>query len=52
MVCAMSAAEVTRLTRMGRFDMSAPATGAMALLSGCAARPSPAAGRRRRRARR
>lgn len=23
MVCAMSAAEVTRLTRMGRFDMSA-----------------------------
>ena len=27
MVCAMSAAEVTRLTRMGRFDMSAPASG-------------------------
>ncbi len=32
MVCAMSAAEVTRLTRMGKFDMSAPATGAMAFL--------------------
>ena len=32
MVCAMSAGEVTRLTRMGKFDMSAPATGAMALL--------------------
>ena len=32
MVCAMSAAEVTKLTRMGRFDMSAPATGAMGFL--------------------
>ncbi|MDG0855088.1 magnesium chelatase subunit H [Pelomonas puraquae] len=32
MVCAMSAADVTQLTRMGRFDMSAPATGAMGLL--------------------
>ncbi len=32
MVCAMSAGEVTKLTRMGRFDMSAPATGAMAFL--------------------
>jgi magnesium chelatase subunit H len=32
MVCAMSAAEVTRLTRMGKFDMSAPASGAMGLL--------------------
>ena len=32
MVCAMSAAEVTKLTRMGKFDMSAPATGAMAFL--------------------
>jgi magnesium chelatase subunit H len=32
MVCAMSAGEVTKLTRMGRFDMSAPASGAMALL--------------------
>ena len=32
MVCAMSASEVTSLTRMGRFDMSAPASGPMALL--------------------
>ncbi len=32
MVCAMSAAEVTKLTRMGKFDMSAPATGALAFL--------------------
>lgn len=32
LVCCMSAAEVTRLTRMGRFDMSAPASGPMALL--------------------
>ncbi len=32
MVCAMSAAEVTKLTRMGKFDMSAPASGLMALL--------------------
>jgi magnesium chelatase subunit H len=32
MVCAMSAGEVTKLTRMGKFDMSAPASGAMALL--------------------
>ncbi len=32
MVCAMSAAEVTKLTRMGKFDMAAPATGAMAFL--------------------
>lgn len=32
MVCVMSAGDVTRLTRMGRFDMQAPASGAMALL--------------------
>ena len=32
MVCAMSAGEVSKLTRMGRFDMSAPASGLMALL--------------------
>ncbi|MDM0113812.1 magnesium chelatase subunit H [Variovorax sp. J22R133] len=32
MVCAMSAAEVTRLTRMGKFDMSAPSTGPLAFL--------------------
>ncbi|PPQ38228.1 magnesium chelatase subunit H [Rhodoblastus acidophilus] len=32
MVCAMSAGEVTKLTKMGKFDMSAPASGPMALL--------------------
>ncbi|MBT9516195.1 MAG: magnesium chelatase subunit H [Methyloversatilis discipulorum] len=32
MVCAMSAGEVARLTRIGRFDMSAPPSGPMALL--------------------
>ena len=32
MVCLMSATEVTRLTRMGKFDMSAPSTGPMAFL--------------------
>ena len=32
MLCCMSAAEVTRLTRMGRFDMAREPTGAMALL--------------------
>ena len=32
MVCAMSAGEVAKLTRMGKFDMSKPASGAMALL--------------------
>ena len=32
MVCCMAAAEVTKLTRMGRFDMEKPASGPMALL--------------------
>ncbi len=32
MVCAMSAAEVVRLTRLGKFDMSKPASGLTALL--------------------
>lgn len=32
MVCALSAGEVTRLTRMGKLDMATPATGAMAFL--------------------
>ena len=32
MVCCMSAAEVTRLTRMGRFDMDARPSGALAFL--------------------
>ncbi|MCY7316676.1 MAG: magnesium chelatase subunit H [Rubrivivax sp.] len=32
MVCAMSAGEIAKLTRMGKFDMSKPASGAMAML--------------------
>jgi magnesium chelatase subunit H len=32
MVCLMSAAEVTKLTRMGKFDMSAPTSGPLAFL--------------------
>jgi magnesium chelatase subunit H len=32
MVCAMSAGEVARLTRMGKFDMGKPASGVLALL--------------------
>jgi magnesium chelatase subunit H len=32
MVCCMSAGEVAKLTRMGKFDMAKPASGAMALL--------------------
>jgi magnesium chelatase subunit H len=32
MVCCMSAGEITRMTRMGRFDMSAPSSGPLALL--------------------
>ncbi len=32
MICMASAAEVTRLTRLGHFDMSKPASGPMALL--------------------
>ncbi len=32
MVCIMSASEVTRLTRLGKFDMQAPQTGAVAFL--------------------
>jgi len=32
MVCCMSAGEVTKLTRMGRFDMQKPESGPMALL--------------------
>ncbi|MGD0720610.1 MAG: magnesium chelatase subunit H [Roseiarcus sp.] len=32
MVCSMSASEVTKLTRMGRFDMAAPTSGPLALL--------------------
>jgi magnesium chelatase subunit H len=32
LVCAMSATEVTKLTKMGKFDMSKPASGPMAML--------------------
>ena len=32
MLCCMSAAEITRLTRLGRFDMMEEATGALAML--------------------
>ncbi|HEU4457677.1 MAG TPA: magnesium chelatase subunit H [Methylibium sp.] len=32
MVCAMSASEVAKLTRMGKFDMAKPASGPLALL--------------------
>jgi len=32
LICMMSAAEVVKLTRLGRFDMSKPASGPMALL--------------------
>jgi len=39
MVCAMSATEVTKLTRMGRFDMSAPASGPLALLKRLRGKP-------------
>ncbi len=43
MVCAMSAGEVSKLTRMGKFDMSAPASGPVALLKRL--RGKPAAGK-------
>jgi len=39
MVCAMSAAEVMKLTRMGKFDMGAPATGPMAMLKRLRGKP-------------
>ena len=39
MVCMMSAAEVTKLTHMGKFDMAAPATGAMAFLKRLRGKP-------------
>ena len=40
MVCAMSAGEVTKLTRMGKFDMSAPASGALAFLKRLRGKPA------------
>src|SRR4249919_1583933 len=39
MVCAMSAAEVMKLTRMGRFSMDAPASGPVALLKRLRGKP-------------
>ena len=44
MVCAMSAGEVTKLTRMGKFDMLAPATGAMAFLKRLRGKPAASGG--------
>jgi magnesium chelatase subunit H len=40
MLCCMSAGEITRLTRLGRFDMSQEATGALALLKKLRGKPS------------
>jgi magnesium chelatase subunit H len=39
MVCAMSAGEVMKLTRMGKFDMGAPASGPLALLKRLRGKP-------------
>ena len=39
MVCAMSAAEVMKLTRMGRFAMDAPASGPLAMLKRLRGKP-------------
>lgn len=39
MVCAMSASEVMKLTRMGKFSMDAPASGPMAFLKRLRAKP-------------
>jgi magnesium chelatase subunit H len=40
MVCIMSAPEVAKLTRMGKFDMAAPASGAMAFLKKLRGKPA------------
>ena len=45
MVCAMSAGEVTRLTRMGKLDMGTPATGAMAFLKRLRGKPASEGGK-------
>ncbi len=45
MVCAMSAAEVTKLTRLGKFDMQAPASGAMSLLKKLRGKPAESDGK-------
>ena len=39
MVCCMSAGEVTKLTKLGRFDMSQEATGALAMLKRLRGKP-------------
>ncbi len=40
MLCCMSAGEVTRLTRLGKFDMSQEATGALAMLKKLRGKPA------------
>ncbi|MES2978352.1 MAG: magnesium chelatase subunit H [Pseudomonadota bacterium] len=40
MVCLMSAAEVTKLTRMGKFDMSGPSSGPMEFLKRLRGKPA------------
>ncbi len=40
MLCCMSAGEITRLTRIGRFDMSQEATGALAMLKKLRGKPA------------
>jgi magnesium chelatase subunit H len=44
MVCVMSASEVTKLTRMGRFDMGKPASGPLALLKRLRGQKGPPSG--------
>jgi len=44
MVCALSAPEVTQLTRMGKLDMATPASGAMAFLKRLRGKPPGAGG--------
>jgi magnesium chelatase subunit H len=40
MVCCMSASEITKLTRIGKFDMSVEATGALAMLKKLRGKPA------------
>jgi magnesium chelatase subunit H len=40
MLCCLSAAEITKLTRLGKFDMSQEATGALALLKKLRGKPA------------
>ncbi|SIT65648.1 cobaltochelatase CobN subunit [Ectothiorhodosinus mongolicus] len=44
LVCAMSAADITRLTRMGGFDMAKPSSGPMALLKRLRGKKDPKTG--------